>query len=81
MHNHGDAPVLPSSVQKQGTDNLELSTKQEVANVLRVSLRTLDSWIASHRIPFYRFSARCIRFDLDEVRQALTSYRVKEVRL
>jgi len=55
-------------------------SKQELALAVRVSPRTIDNWTAEKRIPFLRFSARLIRFDLDRVLGALTrDYQVIEV--
>ena len=55
-----------------------LLTKQELASVLGVSPRTISSWTAQKRIPFLRFSARFVRFNLERVKTALARYEIKE---
>jgi excisionase family DNA binding protein len=54
-------------------------SKQELALLYRVSLRTVDNWMAQHKIPFIRLSARLIRFNLERVKAALARYEIKEV--
>ncbi len=54
-------------------------SKQELALVLGVSPRTLDSWISQRRIPFLRLSRRLIKYDLARVKAALNKYEVKEI--
>jgi excisionase family DNA binding protein len=56
-----------------------LVSRQEMAHVAGVSLRTIDNWIALRRIPFIRLSARLIRFNPDRVMAALARYEIQEV--
>lgn len=45
--------------------------KQELAELLGVSGRTIDTWIALKLIPFVAVSRRLHLFDVDAVREAL----------
>lgn len=47
-------------------------TTQELAAHLRVTTRTLADWRARGKIPFLRITARCFRYDLDQVARALS---------
>lgn len=49
----------------------DLLTKDEVADLLRVSRRTLNRWMAQGRIPFFRLSPGTVRFSHAEVVTAL----------
>jgi excisionase family DNA binding protein len=53
--------------------------KKELANELKVSLRTIDNWIRQRRIPYLRLSPRLLLFDLRKVLSALEKYEVREV--
>ena len=44
---------------------------QELADHLQVTTRTLANWRSMGRIPFLRITARCFRYDLDQVERAL----------
>jgi hypothetical protein len=55
------------------------ATKLDVAHEHRVSLRTVDTWMAEHRIPYKKYGPRLIRFDLDAVAAVLERYTVREV--
>jgi predicted DNA-binding transcriptional regulator AlpA len=51
-----------------------LLTRRELAKLCRVSTRTIDSWVASRRIPVLRGpSERCVRFSWSEVVKTLRS--------
>ena len=56
-----------------------LLSKKEIAEILGVSPRTIEAWLAQRRIPQLRFSPRLTRFDLPKVLAALDRYEVKEV--
>jgi excisionase family DNA binding protein len=62
-------------------DSPARAKKRDVARHYRVSTRTVDSWIQQKKIPFFRFSSRCIRFDLAAVDRALSRFNVKELEL
>ena len=53
--------------------------KREVARATGASLRSVDNWIAEKKIPVIRISARCIRFHLPSVLQALRRFEIREV--
>jgi len=55
------------------------ATKREVAREYRVSLRTVDTWIAEKKIPFMKLSPPLGRFDLDAVERPLARYLIKEI--
>lgn len=46
-------------------------TTRQLANYLRVTTRTLANWRAEGRIPFWKLTARAIRYDLSSVEAAL----------
>jgi excisionase family DNA binding protein len=48
----------------------QLTTK-ELARHLRVSARTLASWRSSGKIPYWKLSARALRYELSAVYAAL----------
>jgi excisionase family DNA binding protein len=56
-----------------------LVTKKQIAQLLSVSVRTIDNWVREKRIPVHRFSARCIRFNLPKVLSALNKFEIREV--
>lgn len=55
------------------TQSAKLLRKKQLAAILGVSPRTVDSWIAQGVIPFLAPSARLHLFDADQVREALES--------
>ena len=55
------------------------ANKAELAQEQRVSIRTVDQWIADRKIPFRKLSPRMVRFDLDEVARALDRYTLREI--
>lgn len=40
---------------------------QEVAELTGLSVGTLYHWVSERRIPFVRFSARCVRFRRSDI--------------
>jgi excisionase family DNA binding protein len=46
-------------------------TTQELADHLSVTTRTLSTWRARGKIPYLRITARCFRYNLDQVERAL----------
>lgn len=56
-----------------------LITKRDIAKQCQVSLRTVDSWIRTRKIPAIYLSKRCVRFDADRVAQALSKFERKAV--
>jgi excisionase family DNA binding protein len=55
-----------------------LLTKQELATLCNVHLRTVDTWIFQRKIPFLKVG-RAVRFDRRAVEKALAKYVVREV--
>ena len=46
-------------------------TTRQLSNYLQVSMRTLLNWRRDGKIPYWRLTARAIRYNLFEVEQAL----------
>jgi excisionase family DNA binding protein len=55
-------------------------TKDELGEFLKVSARTVDTYIATRRIPYIKIG-RLVRFKLADVEKALSRYTIEEVRL
>jgi excisionase family DNA binding protein len=55
-------------------------TKIELAEFLSVSLRTVDGYVSSRRIPYIKLG-RSVRFRLADVERALKRYTIEEVSL
>jgi hypothetical protein len=47
-------------------------TTEELAAHYQVSTRTIANWRDAGKIPFLRITARCFRYDLDQVARALS---------
>jgi excisionase family DNA binding protein len=62
---------MPTEIDKNSRSASEytpqLLTKRELANTLKVTTRTIETWVASGRIPAIRISPRCVRFELGAV--------------
>ena len=58
----------------------QLPTRRDIAIRYRVSLRTIDRWIAEKRIPYIRLGTRSIRFRWDAVEKAINRLAVEEVK-
>lgn len=52
-------------------------TTEELAQHFRVSTRTIANWRDSGKIPYLRITARCFRYDLDQVARALANAEVR----
>ncbi len=59
-------------------DKYTLATAPELANICKVSRRTVDNWIKSRRIPTIKIGAS-VRFHVPDVMAALAKFTVKEV--
>ena len=53
-----------------------LLTKREVAQKLRISIRSLDLWVNAHKIPVIRLSPGCVRFDLEQIKELLNKHKI-----
>jgi excisionase family DNA binding protein len=53
-------------------------TRRGVADRYRVSVRTVDRWLAARLIPAIRLG-RCLRFDAAQVDAALARFTVQEI--
>ena len=50
----------------------------ELSRELGVSIRTVDRWIHERLVPYYKWGGM-VRFDLDDVKDALERRKIKEV--
>lgn len=57
-----------------GTHHATLLTAKELAAALHVGRRTIGAWTAARKIPCLRLSRRCVRYDLERVREALARF-------
>jgi excisionase family DNA binding protein len=46
----------------------KLLAKKEIAEVLGVTVKTIDKWVSEKRIPFVRITGKCVRFIPEDVR-------------
>ncbi len=53
-------------------------TRSELASFLNVSVRTIDGYVLSRRIPYIRLG-RLLRFRVQDVERALKRYTIEEV--
>ena len=68
---------------KKGSNEESMSTRlnsREAAAFIGVAVKTLYAWTAEERIPFYRISARRLRFDRSELESWMRSRKVEAVR-
>lgn len=56
-----------------------LLTAAELATTLKVGRRTIGAWTASRKIPALKLGRRCLRYDLQRVREALAKYEQEAV--
>ena len=59
--------------------NKKKLNEKEAARHLGVSVRCVQNWRKEGKIPFYRISSRCIRYDLAEIERALRKFRFSAV--
>lgn len=55
---------------------MPLLTKKQIAQELAMPLTHIQTLTRQRKIPVYRLSAKCIRFDLEKVKQALAQFEV-----
>ena len=53
----------------------------ELATALALTKRGVQSLVTKGKIPVYKISRRCVRFDLQEVLTALQKFHVRAVQL
>jgi predicted site-specific integrase-resolvase len=46
-------------------------TSRQLCNYLKVTMRCLHNWRKDGKIPYWRVTARCFRYDLSAVERAL----------
>ena len=56
---------------------MDLLDYNAAAEFLGVQRGTLYAWVSQRRVPFIRFSARCVRFDKAELQSWVDGQRVK----
>jgi len=54
--------------------------KRQLAAQLQISIRQLEKLVDAKKIPVTRLGKRCVRFDPDSVKQALSLLEIKAVR-
>jgi hypothetical protein len=71
--------VLPTEKERLAateTGSSKFVTKAQLAEMYQVSTRTIDDWMATGRIPFYKINS-LVRFDPQEVANSFREkYRV-----
>ena len=55
---------------------MNLLDYQEAAQLLGVTRGTLYAWVSQKRLPFIRFSGRCVRFERDVLLKWIAKHRV-----
>ena len=64
-------------VVERASDDQEMLTKPELANRLKKSVRTIDSWMkGGPRIPYVKIGSKSVLFKWDSVLQRLNEFRV-----
>mgnify|MGYP003337652961 CR=1 FL=1 len=53
--------------------------REDVPDLLPISLRTVGNWQQRRLIPFYRVSERCVMFKLTDLEAALERFRVAPI--
>jgi excisionase family DNA binding protein len=60
-------------------DSSSLLTAVELAAELKVGRRTIGAWTKNRRIPALKLGRRCVRYDLNRVKEALAKYEQEAV--
>lgn len=60
------------------TAALGLVTKGDLAEQLKLSVRSIDNLVQRKAIPIIRLSPRCVRFHLPSVSAALRKFEIRE---
>lgn len=61
------------------TKDTALLTAAELAAEIKVGRRTIGAWTKSRRIPALKLGRRCVRYDLQRVRDALTKFEQEAI--
>ena len=56
---------------------MNLLDYDEAAELLGVRRGTLYAWVSQKRVPYIRFSGRCVRFDANELEAWIEEHRVR----
>jgi excisionase family DNA binding protein len=62
------------------TDSILYLTKPELASQLQISIRQLEKLVSAKKIPVTRLGDRCVRFNIESVKEALGSLEIKAIR-
>jgi len=60
---------------------MEVLTRQETADFLKIPLRTLDYLVCTNQIPFSRISKRGVRFDKQRLKDWFRKNEGREYRI
>jgi excisionase family DNA binding protein len=60
-------------------DTSTLLTAAQIAAEIQVGRRTIGAWTAARKIPAIRLGKRCVRYDLQQVREALRKFTQEAV--
>ena len=56
-----------------------LLTAAELAAEIKVGRRTIGAWTKARRIPALKLGRRCVRYDLQRVREALSKFEQEAI--
>ncbi len=72
--------ILPQTNGNGSTAETQWVTKPELAQRLKLSIRSVDNLMARRVIPFVKMSQRCVRFNLTHVHEALAALEINAVK-
>ena len=52
--------------------------KKQAAEVLGVTVKTIDKWVAAKYMPYIKISGKCVRFDTEVLSRFVKSHVVEE---
>ncbi len=59
----------------------EVYTRQEVSDIFKIPLKTIDYMVRTGQIPFFRPSRRLVRFNSDRLKEWMHEREMVEYRL
>ena len=65
-------PSMPTSTRPNRAERRKNLNSAEAAEYLNISLRTLHKWLREGRVQAHRAGPRLLRFDADELDQAVS---------